>query len=169
MLCLSSHLHQWNHPCSSGSHLVPNPLSFLHMKFQMHLCWAKKSKIFFFRILYELLANLRLFVQSRPFTKKNVCFQNLMILLENGYVAQIIVNGFLHSFYFQNKFNCSEIFTQTHDQDWHLSQKVKCFVFVGKISKLSSFTNFNRVHSNCLSAMIWTVFTNSALWAELVW
>ena len=79
----------------------------------MHLYLAKKSEILvseYFRYFWLT------FVQDKPFTI-NVCFQSLMILLENVNVAEMIVNGFLHFYIFKTDSIVLIFFTQTCDQD----------------------------------------------------
>ena len=53
---------------------------------------------------------------------KNVCFPNLMIVLENFYVEQMIIDGFLHFCIFKTN-SIFKTVTQIHDSDLHLCSK----------------------------------------------
>ena len=147
MECLSSHLHQWNLPFSYCSHFVHNPLSFLHMK--LHCILGKNPNSYFQNILG--LFGLWLLEQDNPFTK-NVCFQNLMIVLENVYVAHMIVNGDLQFCTFKTNSIVLRKFTQI----WYCP-KGQVFCICRKIFKLSNFTNFNREGTRIALVHCWSM------------
>ena len=109
------------------SHFVPNPLSFCIWNFKCIFSGLKQIQIPIFRIFCAFLANLRLFVKGKPFTK-NVCFQNFMIEIEKFYDEKndrYWLFGFL---YFQNKFNFLDFcFTIICDCDWRLCPKGQMF------------------------------------------
>ena len=115
------------------------------MKLQIHLNWSKKNiKSPIFRIFKPFLVNFWLLVQNKLSTK-NVGFQNLMIVLENVYAAQMILNGFLLFFVFSKQIQLSWkcLHKLMIKIDIH-AQKVKCFVFVHLCTPPSSCITASR-------------------------
>ena len=115
--CLLSHLLQWINPFSYCNPFVPNHLSFLHMKLQMNRYWATKKvhnpflKYFrHFGLTFNCLCKI-------SFLQTKVCFQNFMIVLENVYVAQMVLNGFLYFGIFRTNSIVLNFFLQIHYQD----------------------------------------------------
>ena len=70
-------------------------------------------------------------MQDQRFTK-NVCILNLMIVLENVYVAQMIVNGFLHFCIFKTNSIVLKKISQICVQDWQLCPKGQMFCICRK-------------------------------------
>ena len=104
-----------------------------------------------------------MFVWDKPLTK---CFQKLMVVVENVYVAQMIVNGFLLIGLYR--------FTQTHDRDWHPCPKCQMFCICMKLyPNCQPWQILTGVHSNrhcCIEFLIVKIGTpNISRWKETLY
>ena len=77
------------------------------------------------------MANWLLFMQDKPLTKYE-CFPNLMIVLEDVYVAQMIINHFFHFYKFKRNSIVLKFLHKFVIKIDSYAQNVKCFVFIEK-------------------------------------